>query len=246
MSGDRAREHWSSISEGEVARIALERRAIERQSGWQRTLRIGELVLNTFFQGSTETWQSRRRNRDTSIRRLAERPECPLAKSALTEAVAIFVLSREHPWLCESARLTPTHAAAVLGLEPATQVRLLRIAEKEGLSVRSLKQRATQIRRESRGKRGRPHAPFTHKALTCAERALRSLRDAERLLCDADAIDVMTRGAIDSALQGIDAGSEAISRALLGLADRAPGHSKSQPCLARPIGPDARRARLSA
>src|SRR5215207_1161276 len=71
--------------------VVAELREIDRRTGIERTLAIGELVLNRFFGGDPTTWRDRRRNKNNSIRRLAERDDCPFCRSALNEAVGVYV-----------------------------------------------------------------------------------------------------------------------------------------------------------
>src|SRR5688572_30844977 len=85
------------LTDVELARIAKQLREVSSASSWSRTLAIGELVLKHFFRGKVDEWQTRRRQKDASIRRLAQRPDCPLGKSALSEAVAIHVARTELP-----------------------------------------------------------------------------------------------------------------------------------------------------
>src|SRR6185369_13472063 len=75
--------------------VAKELQAIERKAGIERILAIGELILLRFFGGDASIWRDRRRNKNNSIRRLAQRPDCPYCKSALTEAVAVYVAVRD-------------------------------------------------------------------------------------------------------------------------------------------------------
>lgn len=60
--------------------VALDRmvatlRQIQRQTGIERTLAVGELVLVQFFGGNADEWRNRRRNKNNSIRRLADRKD---------------------------------------------------------------------------------------------------------------------------------------------------------------------------
>src|SRR5438477_4145536 len=69
----------------EVVEVIEELRAIDRKAGLERALAIGELVLRRFFGGSSEIWRARRKNKNNSIRRIAEHPDCPLSRTALNE-----------------------------------------------------------------------------------------------------------------------------------------------------------------
>jgi hypothetical protein len=91
-----------------------------------------------------------------SIRRLAERPECPFCKSALSEAVAVYIASLELPCVRTSGHIGPSHVAAVLGVPADQRNGLLERAEKERLSVRRLREQITSLRRARGERRGRP------------------------------------------------------------------------------------------
>lgn len=62
--------------------VVLELREIDRRTGIEKTLAIGELILVRFFGNDPEIWRNRKRNKNNSIRRLAEREDCPFRKSA--------------------------------------------------------------------------------------------------------------------------------------------------------------------
>src|SRR4051812_9325298 len=71
--------------------VIIELQEIERRTGIERTIAIGELILNLFFRGNPADWRDRRRNKNNSVRRLADRVDCPFSKSALHEAVGVYV-----------------------------------------------------------------------------------------------------------------------------------------------------------
>ena len=72
--------------------ILDELKAIQR-SGVERSYRLGKLVFERFYLGSVEAWRDRRPGKDQSLRSLAERPGCPFSKSALHQAVSIYMTS---------------------------------------------------------------------------------------------------------------------------------------------------------
>jgi hypothetical protein len=121
----------------------------------ERTLAIGKLVLEDFG-GDTSFRRDRRRSKNNSIRRLAERPECPFCKSALNEAVAVYIASLELPCVRTSGHIGPSHVAAVLGVPADQRNGLLERAEKARLSVRRLREQITSLRRARGERRGRP------------------------------------------------------------------------------------------
>jgi hypothetical protein len=100
------------VSEPVVIEHAVAKlREIERRTGLERTLAIGSLVLETFFGGDECLWRNRRRNKNNSIRRLASHPDCPFCKSALNDAIGVYV-RRWHAPLCPHVwthHLEPRH-----------------------------------------------------------------------------------------------------------------------------------------
>jgi hypothetical protein len=165
----------SEVSDVELESVAHELAAITHSSQWGRILAIGKLILGRFFGNDEQSWRARRRNKDQSIRRLALRPDCPLGKSGLTEAVGVYVLSCRHPELNGFRRITPTHVGRTLSLKPAMALSLLQLAEKHGWSVREVAFETKKLRRAMGDRRGRPVARSDRKAESSGKRALRAL-----------------------------------------------------------------------
>jgi hypothetical protein len=67
----------------EVAEVIKELREVDRKTALERALAMGRIVLDRFFAGSPAVWHERRRNKNNSVRRIAEHPDCPLSRSAL-------------------------------------------------------------------------------------------------------------------------------------------------------------------
>jgi len=165
-----------------LERVARELRDIERRNGIQRTLAIGELVLNEFFGGSIATWRDRRRNKNNSIRRLAERSDCPFCRSSLNEAVAVYVASLELPCVRTFGHVGASHVASVLTLSVTEQAAMLESAERDGLSVRALRERVVRMRRDSGERRGRPSLAASARVLSAIESDVRRVTLAMRRL----------------------------------------------------------------
>lgn len=136
--------------------VARELREIERRSGIDRTLAIGELIISRFFGGNSAAWHDRRRNKNNSIRRLAARDDCPFCKSALNEAVAIYVASVGMPCVRTFGHIGASHVAAVLRLPESQREKVLLHAERARLSVRELRKHVVSLRRAEGERRGRP------------------------------------------------------------------------------------------
>src|SRR5262249_42751463 len=159
------------LTDADIAKVAAELKVIAHASQWEKVLAVGKLILERFFGDNEGAWRERRRNKNQSIRKLAERPDCPFAKSALTEAVGIHVLCHKHPAVRDSNGVTPTHVAKVLGLRADLAIDLLRTADRESWTVRELGLEATRVRKSLGDRRGRPIGGSIPKAESWARRA---------------------------------------------------------------------------
>jgi hypothetical protein len=168
--------------------IVQELQSIERTAGIERTLAIGGLILSRFFGNDPSIWRDRRRNKNNSIRRLAQRRDCPYCKSALTEAVAVYVAVQDLECVRTYGHISASHVAAVLGVERAERGRFLEEAELQKWSVRELKQHVVALRRASGERRGRPRSSQEKRrigllcsALGALEKALADLESEPQL-----------------------------------------------------------------
>src|SRR5690606_1178627 len=96
-----------------IEHVVAELRRIDRVTGMERTEAIGRLVLNRFFGGSAEAWRARR-NKNTSVRRLAEHPDCPLSRSAIGQAVGIHLTLERLPLVRTFGHIGASHVGALL------------------------------------------------------------------------------------------------------------------------------------
>lgn len=158
-----------------LERISRQLREIERQNGIERTLAIGRLILTEFFGGNPELWRDRRRGKQQSIRRLAERADCPYSKSSLNEALAVYVASCELPCVRTFGHVGTSHVASVLTLPVAEQRTMLERAERERLSVRELREQVVNVRRDSGERRGRPKLGDFTRAVSAIESEVRGV-----------------------------------------------------------------------
>jgi hypothetical protein len=194
-------ESCAEETDTELARVAGELREIAHGSSWARTLAIGEIVLKHFFGGRVDEWRTRRRQKETSIRRLAQRPDCPLGKSALSEAVAVYVARKELPAFVEE--LTPSHVGLVLRLPPLLRVDLLQKALVGSWSLRAMRNEVISLKRRKGERRGRPRFSGARVALSQATRSLDYLRKAVELLVDARSVDEATVSSLDLTLSDL-------------------------------------------
>jgi hypothetical protein len=154
------------VTTGELDAMTAELAEIVRRTGLDRTLAVGEMILNRFFGGQAEAWRVRRRNKRNSVRRLAERPGCPLSRSALNQAVGVYVAVKALPCVRTFGHIDASHVAAVLPLRIDDQERWLRRADGEQWSVRRLKEAITGERRSAGERRGRPPTAQTVRLLS--------------------------------------------------------------------------------
>jgi hypothetical protein len=156
--------------------VVRELKEIDRRSGIERTLAIGELIINRFFDGNSAAWRDRRRNKNNSVRRLAERKDCPFCKSALHEAVAVYVASLGLPCVRTFGHIGASHVAAVLRLPEAQREQVLRGADQSRLSVRELRKHVVSLRRAEGERRGRPARNGVSSGLAQVEAGLAEVR----------------------------------------------------------------------
>jgi hypothetical protein len=167
--------------------VVAELRDIERRNGIERTLAIGEIIIERFFSGNPAAWRDRRRNKNNSVRRLADRKDCPFCKSALNEAVAVYVASLGLPCVRTFGHIGASHVAAVLRLPPAQREELLSRAERENLSVRELRRKVVSIRRAEGERRGRPSRDDQARLLSLLRGGVLKVREGvDRISADAD------------------------------------------------------------
>jgi hypothetical protein len=186
MEGSRAGSSWERVSSGASSAVldgvVVELREIQRRSGIERTLSVGELILGHFFGGDASLWRDRRKNKANSIRRLAERADCPFCKSALNEAVAVYVASLTLPFVRTFGHIGGSHVAAVLHLSEREREDLLRRAEAEHMRVREFRRLVASLRRDDGERRGRPvSSPAKRAALAIRTGEEQVLRGIEQL-----------------------------------------------------------------
>ena len=176
-----------------IERAVAELKEIDRQTGLDRTLAIGELVLQSFFAGEATVWRDRRRNKNNSIRRLAHHPGCPFCKSALNNAVGVFVAVRDLPCVRTFGHITSSHIVTVLSLTLSERESALRLAEEGRWSVRELRHYVTARRRREGERRGRPSASSERRALTGLQQAVHAVETSAAQLCQSFPRDDATR-----------------------------------------------------
>lgn len=137
----------AALDSAALDHVLAELRGIVPLKGLDRTLAIGELILTRFYDGSVPAWRERKRNKLNSIRRLAARSDCPFSKSALNDAVAIFVMVAQIPSVRGLQHVGASHIVGVLALNTVQADEILAQAEAERWSVRALKQHVAALPR---------------------------------------------------------------------------------------------------
>ncbi len=193
--------------------VVEELQQLERRAGIEKTLAVGKLILTRFFGGNAAIWRDRRRNKSNSIRRLAERQGCPFSKSALNEAVAIYVASLGLPCVQTFGHITASHVGSVLRLPQNQREQMLGRAQREHWSVRQLKSEVIALRRADGERRGRPSLAPHEKAAallrTCTERLKEAL-----LGLRAGALDAVARAELQALTSELVAASAELQSAL--------------------------------
>jgi hypothetical protein len=157
----------------------------------QLALRVGQLVIETFYGGSLGLWRTRRKVHP-SLRRLAQRRDLPISPSRLYRCVAIYELGQLLPALCTWKRLGASHVRTVLGMPLGDQRHLLESAERESWSVQRLESEVQRLRRDATSRRGRPPHSERSKRLLVIQRWLEDCPDSLPAI-DPDRIDAERR-----------------------------------------------------
>jgi hypothetical protein len=190
------------LTDADLERVARDLAVITQTSQWDRILAIGKLIFISFFGGDEQAWHERR-NKDCSIRNLARRPDCPFGKSALTDAIGIYVLTSRHPELRRLERITPTHVGKALSLKPMMAVALLQTADQAGWTVRELAQESKRMRRAMGERRGRPVSRSDRRAERSGRRALRALERMRIELSSVTSVDSIAHQRLTSVCRAL-------------------------------------------
>jgi len=212
----------AATSDAVLDQVASALQRIARGSGWERTLAIGRLILRHFFDDDVQAWRARGRGKSQSIRRLAERPDCPFGKSALTQAVGVYVFHNRHPEARCSDRITPTHLAKVVGLAPERAIDLLRTADQKSWSVARLGVAAATARWMTGERRRARQAEPESAAGRWARHALDAMAAARKDLFGGPPLGEADRRRIEACCAAIEEELRA-TRALLADVDAAVG-----------------------
>ncbi len=167
-------------------------------SGLVYHLKLGELLLERFFNGDGKEY-AQREKRHASFRALASREDLPMSASTLYNAVAV---TRQYAALPEAvaSQLHMAHHRALLPLrDDRTRQRLAKKAVDKGLTKNQLKAEVDKARSNEQAdeKRGRPALPAFQKTLNLFGRVART----EGSFGDLDAIDDLDEETANALLQ---------------------------------------------
>ncbi len=177
----------------EIDAIVEQLHALESKIGLDRCIAIGGLILQRFFGGSPQIWRSRSRNKNNSVRRIAQHPSCPLSKSSLSEAIGVYVVVQELPFVRTSGHIGASHVTAVLRLSVEEQRTWLMRAAAEHWTVRELRAEILQNRLNSSPA---PMRPRLHSSVVALRRAVRAFDRATRAIQRANELSANDRDKI--------------------------------------------------
>jgi hypothetical protein len=149
-------------SRANVDRVIAEISAIVREATVDLSLRVGQLVVERFFDGEATNWRARNQY---SLRKLAQHPDLPMSASALRRCIGLYELAQRFGDLSRYERLGTSHFRAIIGLEEAVQRQLLEEANREHWTVNTLERHASEVRDRHQGKGGRPRLPTVVKLM---------------------------------------------------------------------------------
>jgi hypothetical protein len=196
-------QQGSALSEEELSIVNNRLKEIVRESGWSRTIAIGDLLVERVFQGMKDALGAPGdASKHPSIRKLAQRPDCPLRKTALAQAMGVYSVILKDPALRELAGITPAHVAVVVSFPSEKRREVLIRAEAEKWSVRMLsratKEGATTAIESRPGRRG-----SSRQALVLYRTSLKAAEAGLRLLWRHEDMDREIAGDILTAIRSL-------------------------------------------
>jgi hypothetical protein len=171
-------------------------------------------------------WRERRRNKNNSVRRLAQHPLCPLGRSGLNQAIGIFLAVESLNLDQTFGHIGPSHISSVLHLNPEAQKQWLERARDERWSVRELKEQVTSERRATGERRGRPRSGESATAVTTLRKVVRLLEEAVDAVEKAN-LHGHDHGELETLVQRLAAAEQHLT-----LMNRLPRHSELSPSTA--------------
>lgn len=183
----------TALSEEELAALNGRLNEIVRESGWTRTIAIGDLLVARVFRGLTDAFGAPREVcKHPSIRKLAQRDDCPLRKTALAQAIGVYSVVQKEPDLREIG-VTPAHVALVVSFPSEKRREILARAASEKWSVRTLSRAIKEVPTAATAlKPGRRSS--SRRALAFYRASLKTAESGLRLLWRHDEMDPEVAG----------------------------------------------------
>ena len=126
-----------------------------RHAALEFAIRVGQLVIDTFYGGDWARWHCRGKN-DPSLRRLARRQDLPISIAQLYRCVGISEVSHRLSGFSTWKNIGATHVRAVIGLVEQHQQQLLEAADEGHWTVQRLEGEVRALQSKARSRRGRP------------------------------------------------------------------------------------------
>jgi hypothetical protein len=176
------------LSEEELAALNGRLNEIVRESGWSRTIAIGDLLVARVFGEETDAFGAPREVcKHPSIRKLAQRDDCPLRKTALAQAIGVYFVVKKEPDLREIG-LTPAHVALVVSFPSEQRHEILARAASEKWSVRTLSRAMKEVPTAATALKPRRRSS-SRRALASYRASLQTAESGLRLLWRHDEMD---------------------------------------------------------
>jgi hypothetical protein len=162
---------------------------LHRTAGIDKAVAIGGYIFGRFYGGSIEEWQSREKNKNNSLDRIAAHPDCTLKKPTLHRYVRVYVAVRAQPCVSELKHVTAKHIATVASLPPEGQLQWLHCVSAARWSVEQLQKQLTELRRAAGDNRGRRSDPAVKRAKSALRTAVGRLKRAVNGVCELEMDD---------------------------------------------------------
>ena len=165
--------------EKRLERTASALHRLNNRDGMAHALAVGRTVIAELYDGDLTRWRARSR-KNTSLRRLAGRPDVHLSATELwrcLDAAETTANAGVSKW----KHVTRAHLRASRCVAQADRVRLLLACDAEGWTVDRLRQECGRFAvppRRGRARGGRPRSPEVLQALRTSRRELTRARSA--------------------------------------------------------------------
>ena len=127
----------------DLERLAEELRKLQGTRPMQRVIETGRLIVDTLYHGEP-SWRKHSDPHRVSLRSLERHPGFPVSASSLSRAVGVYLLSLRRSDLPTLQCVHPSHLYELGGLPSHLQDELLAEVEREGWSVRRLREEVTK------------------------------------------------------------------------------------------------------